>query len=258
MKTAYLISSLVVIVSLTACTQDNEITSLDSEKEIEASAGNSEVELLLKTEVEKFSYIVGGDVGLQFFQSQTVIDQDAFTLGMADALNNKRHRLSKEDAEAVVKDYYRLQQKKAADFQADMQLKADKNQQEGQEFLLQNRNKAGVITTSSGLQYRIIIAGTGLSPTAESDVLVHYKGTYVDGREFDSSSQHDGAKAVKINLGQVIPGWTEALQLMKEGSKWEIYLTPELAYGKDGSSPTIEPMTTLIFEVELEQVIAPK
>ncbi|MAD58414.1 MAG: hypothetical protein CMK44_07580 [Porticoccus sp.] len=256
MKSVNLVLFFIATLGLFACTEKKESTVLDSKKE--TTTDGIETENKLRTDIEKFSYIVGGDVGLQFFQSQTDIDIDAFALGMQDTINNNRPRLSKKDAEKIVKNYYEQQQKKAADFQEKAKAIALKNYDEGSEFLSKNKTKPGVVTTQSGLQYKIIIPGTGKSPKADSDVLVHYKGTYIDGREFDSSSQHDGAKAAKINLAEVIPGWTEALQLMKEGSKWMIYLPPQIAYGEQGSMPTIEPMTTLIFEVELEQVIATK
>jgi FKBP-type peptidyl-prolyl cis-trans isomerase len=256
MKSAYLVALTVAIFSLIACTEKQNPIALDTKVNETSTVNEIESEIQLKTDVEKFSYIVGGDVGLQFFQSQTNIDMDAFTLGMQDTLDNKRPKLSKKEAEKAVKKYYEQQQKKAAEFQEKATAIAEENFKEGKEFLVKNSKRDGVISNDSGLQYKIIIPGSGASPNSDSDVLVHYKGTYVDGREFDSSSQHDGAKAVKINLSQVIPGWTEALQLMKEGAKWEIYLPPRLAYGEAGSMPTIEPMTTLIFEVELEQVIA--
>ena len=256
MKLAYLVAIIVTIFGLIACTEKQNSKAVDVKANEVSTLNGTEPDNQLKTDIEKFSYIVGGDVGLQFFQSQTSIDMDAFTLGMQDTLNNKRPKLSKKEAEKAVKKYYEEQQKKAAEFQEKATVIAEKNFKAGQEFLTKNAKKDGVITKDSGLQYKIIIPGSGASPNSNSDVLVHYKGTYIDGREFDASSQHDGAKAVKINLSQVIPGWTEALQLMKEGAKWEIYLPPNIAYGEAGSMPTIEPMTTLIFEVELEQVIA--
>ncbi len=244
MKSAYLVVLTVAIFSLIACTEKQNPIALDTKVNETSTVNEIESEIQLKTDVEKFSYIVGGDVGLQFFQSQTNIDMDAFTLGMQDTLDNKRPKLSKKEAEKAVKKYYEQQQKKAAEFQEKATAIAEENFKEGKEFLVKNSKRDGVISNDSGLQYKIIIPGSGASPNSDSDVLVH------------SSSQHDGAKAVKINLSQVIPGWTEALQLMKEGAKWEIYLPPQLAYGEAGSMPTIEPMTTLIFEVELEQVIA--
>ena len=252
MKFTHLFLILASALGLVAC-NENESPELGFTAEKALLAGVDAEEPTMETEIEKFSYIVGGDVGLQFFTSDTKIDQKAFALGMADALNNKRPRISKEDAVKVVENYYAAQQEKTAKYQEEMNTRAEKNVQEGKKFLSENSTKDGVITTETGLQYKIIIAGTGASPTAESRVLVHYRGTFIDGREFDTSSKHGGS--VELGLADVIPGWTEALQKMKEGAKWELYLHPELAYGPQGQLPTIGPMATLVFEVELEKVL---
>jgi FKBP-type peptidyl-prolyl cis-trans isomerase len=252
MKFPHLFLILAAALGLVAC-NDNESPELGfaAEKELLSVVGAEES--TMETEIEKFSYIVGGDVGLQFFTSDTKIDQKAFALGMADALNNQRPRISKEDAVKVVENYYAAQQEKTAKYQEEMNATAEKNIQEGKKFLSENSTKNGVVTTETGLQYKIIIPGAGASPAATSRVLVHYRGTFIDGREFDTSSKHGGS--VELSLADVIPGWTEALQKMKEGAKWELYLHPELAYGPQGQLPTIGPMATLVFEVELEKVL---
>jgi len=256
MKFAHLIVIFTAAFSLMACSEkESPEPGLTKDGELFSGAGAEEPEM--ESEIEKFSYIVGGDVGLQFFQSDTAIDQKAFAIGMADALNNKRPRISKEDAVKVVTNYYAIQKEKKEKYQETMSASAEKNREEGSKFLSKNSSQDGVFTTETGLQYKIIIPGLGLSPAAESSVLVHYRGKFIDGREFDASSKH-GGEAAEINLSQVIPGWTEALQKMKEGAKWELYLPPELAYGPQGSLPTIGPMKTLIFEVELEKVLISK
>ena len=128
---------------------------------------------------------------------------------------------------------------------------AEANKKEGEEFLASNKTKEGVVTTASGLQYKVITAGTGPSPKASDKVSVHYRGTLIDGTEFDSSYRR--GEPVSFPVKGVIAGWTEALQLMKEGAKWELYIPSELAYGPGGTGGPIGPNATLIFEVELLQ-----
>jgi FKBP-type peptidyl-prolyl cis-trans isomerases 1 len=129
----------------------------------------------------------------------------------------------------------------------------DKNQKEGEEFLAKNKSKSGVITTASGLQYEIIKAGTGAKPKAEDEVKCHYVGTTIDGKEFDSSVKRGEPATFPVN--RVIPGWTEALQLMPVGSKWKLYIPAALAYGERGAGQDIKPNSTLIFEVELLEIV---
>lgn len=130
---------------------------------------------------------------------------------------------------------------------------AAKNAEEGKTFLEQNKAKEGVITTASGLQYEILKAGEGPKPTADQTVKCHYHGTLIDGKVFDSSV--DRGEPATFNVSQVIPGWTEALQLMPVGSKWKLYIPGELAYGERGAGKDIGPNTTLIFEVELLEIV---
>ena len=177
MKPTYLVAIIVAIFGLIACTEKQNSKAVNVKVSEVSTLNGIESDGQLKTDIEKFSYIVGGDVGLQFFQSQTSIDMDAFTLGMQDTLNNKRPKLSKKEAEKAVKKYYEEQQKKAAEFQEKATVIAEKNFKEGQEFLAKNAKREGVITNDSGLQYKIIIPGTGASPNSNSDVLVHCPAT---------------------------------------------------------------------------------
>jgi FKBP-type peptidyl-prolyl cis-trans isomerase FklB len=128
----------------------------------------------------------------------------------------------------------------------------EKNKKEGEAFLAENKKKDGVKITPSGLQYKVIKAGTGKKPKATDTVLVHYRGTLIDGTEFDSSARRGQPLSIKVN--QVIPGWTEAMQLMEEGAKWELYIPSNLAYAERGAGQQIGPNATLIFEVELISV----
>jgi len=146
-------------------------------------------------------------------------------------------------------------------YQQEMQMKmmaeasaaAEENEQKAEAFLAENGKKEGVKTLASGLQYKVITEGGGASPTAESTVEVHYKGTLIDGTEFDSSYKR--GEPASFPVGGVIPGWTEALQLMKEGAKWEVAIPPALAYGEQGAPPVIPPNSALVFEVELLKVV---
>ena len=141
-----------------------------------------------------------------------------------------------------------MQEKREREFIA----KNEKNEKEGAVFLAANRKRENVVTTASGLQYQVIRAGKGKSPTASDTVVTHYEGTLIDGTVFDSSYQR--GEPASFQVGGVIRGWTEALLLMKVGSKWKLYLPPELAYGVQGSLPSIGPNATLIFEIELLEI----
>jgi FKBP-type peptidyl-prolyl cis-trans isomerase len=141
------------------------------------------------------------------------------------------------------------QQEQAAKQQEQAKVVSEKNKKDGEAFLAANKKKDGVVTMPSGLQYKVLVAGKGKSPKATDTVTVNYKGTLIDGTEFDSSYKR--GKPASFPLNQVIPGWTEAVQLMKEGAKWELYVPSSLAYGERGAGANIGGNATLIFEVEL-------
>ena len=200
--------------------------------------------------VEKISYALGYEVASQ---TPEEVDSNAFISGIRDARAKKERQFTDEELQAAY-----------ADFQKDMQNKQvndAKTAQSGAQaatstkdatFLAENAKKEGVKTTASGLQYKITQAGTGKQPTAQSVVKVHYTGKLLDGKVFDSSV--DRGEPVEFPLNQVIPGWTEGLQLMKEGSKATLYIPSQLAYGEQGVPGTIPPNSTLIFDVELIKV----
>jgi FKBP-type peptidyl-prolyl cis-trans isomerase FklB len=196
-------------------------------------------ETTLKTAKEKSSYALGMELGDQFKKQGVDIDLDVFVQAMKDVISGTKTQLTKEEA-----------RKEAVAFQNDMTMKLrDKNKKDGEAFLAQNRTKEGVVTLPSGLQYKILQAGTGSKPSIDDIVLCNYRGTLINGTEFDSSYRRNQPAAFPVK--GVIKGWTEALQLMPVGSKWQLFVPADLAYGERGSGSLIEPNSTLIFEVEL-------
>lgn len=200
----------------------------------------------LDTVEKKVSYIVGYNMANQAKANDFPLDVQAMTLALEDVTAGKEPKLTQEEMQATMVTFQTEQQAKRAEA---MNLVAETNLKEGQAFLEANAKKDGVKTTESGLQYKVITEGSGASPAAEDTVQVNYRGTLIDGTEFDSSYKR--GEPISFPVSGVIPGWVEALQLMKEGGKWELYIPSELAYGPGGTSGAIGPNATLIFEVEL-------
>lgn len=196
----------------------------------------------LQTEQQQFSYAVGLQVAQSLLRQGVEIDVEAFALAVADAVDGQAPRLSPEQMTAVLEQ----RQQQAAD---NLREQARRNLEAGRDFLARNRERPEVKTLESGLQYRVVREGDGPRPKATDTVKVHYTGTLIDGREFDSS-QRRGEPAV-MSVNGVIKGWQEALQLMPTGSKWQIYVPPDLAYGARGAGAAIGPNETLIFDIEL-------
>lgn len=196
----------------------------------------------LETDNQKFSYGIGLQIGQSIARQNVEIDQEALFLALKDALNGKEPRVPLEELQRVMT----AEEKKIQEKQTAI---ADKNLQIGKAFLAENKKLDGIKTTASGLQYRIIKAGTGASPTASDTVSVHYRGTLIDGHEFDSSYSRKQPATFPVN--GVVKGWQEALPMMKEGDKWEIFVPSDLAYGPQGAGGAIGPNETLIFEIEL-------
>ena len=198
----------------------------------------------LDNDKQKLSYIFGIQVGQNMVAEGVELEMDAFTAGVADMMAGKQPQLDQADAEKVIGEF---QQKKAKEMAADMNAK----QEVAAAYMEANAKKDGVVTTESGLQYKIITAGDGAKPTTEDKVIAHYKGTLLDGTVFDSS--YDRGEPATFPVTGVIQGWVETLQLMQEGAKWEIVVPANLAYGPRGAgqgSP-IGPNETLKFEIEL-------
>lgn len=200
----------------------------------------------LETDEQKVSYIMGMNIGSQIASDDFELNMETFTLGMTDAFSGAEPRLSEDEVRTTIEAF---QAKIAAKQEAEAKELAETNQKEGAAFMAEKAGSEGVVVLDSGLQYKVIEAGTGPKPAPENTVEVHYRGTLIDGTEFDSSYKR-GIPA-QFGVTQVIPGWTEALQLMPEGSKWELYIPSDLAYGPGGTGGAIGPNETLIFEVEL-------
>src|SRR6266404_2478660 len=204
----------------------------------------------LKTRKEKFSYALGMNIGTGYSQGlkkQSVdVDWNLIAQGMKDAAAGSKTRLTQDEAKAVLNEVQTEIQKQQQD---KTQQAAAANKTEGEAFLAANKSKDGVVTLPSGLQYKILTAGAGPKPTTSDSVKCNYRGTLIDGKEFDSSYKR--GQPATFEVGQVIKGWTEALQLMPVGSKWQIFVPSSLGYGERGAGAEIGPNATLIFEVEL-------
>jgi FKBP-type peptidyl-prolyl cis-trans isomerase FklB len=218
------------------------------------SCKNETKDLSLNTKEDSLSYAIGVSIGSNItkdFESQgldTVIDLNKLMHAMKSALDTGEAELAmgEEDANKFLQEYFMALQTKQQDAE---KKKFEANIEKGAAFLAENGKREGVVTTASGLQYEILKKGTGAKPTSESVVETHYHGTFLDGKVFDSSVER--GEAVKFPVNRVIPGWTEALQLMPVGSKWKVWVPYTLAYGDAGQPPKIPPYSTLIFEVEL-------
>jgi len=203
----------------------------------------------LKTLKEKVSYCIGLNMGKSMKQEQVDIDLDILFRGLKDALSDAKPALTDAEITEALATFQKEMTTKQADRLKDA---ADKNKKEGDAFLAENGKKEGVKTLPSGLQYKVIKAGTGKTPKATDTVVTHYRGTLLDGTEFDSSIKR--AEPATFVVNEVIPGWTEALQLMKVGDKWQLFLPTALGYGDRGAGRAIGPNATLVFEVELLEI----
>jgi len=203
----------------------------------------------LKTDKEKISYSIGMDIGGNLKRGSVEVDPDLLAKGLKDSYGGGKTILTEEEARKTIADFQKTLMAKQAET---MQKLSEKNKADGEKFLAENAKKEGVKSLPSGLQYKEITPGTGKSPKTTDTVTTHYKGTLIDGTEFDSSYKR--GEPVSFPVSGVIAGWTEALQLMKEGAKWQLYVPPNLAYGERGAGREIGPNATLIFEVELISV----
>ena len=199
----------------------------------------------LKTDQEKDGYSVGYDIGRSVHRQLSDVDADAMARGIKDAMKGVDPALPDPE----------IKQRFASVRQESMKKMIEKNKKDGEAFLAKNKGEKGVKTTASGLQYKVITDGKGKHPTATDTVTVNYRGSLIDGTEFDSSYKRNQPATFPVN--GVIPGWTEALPMMKVGSKWMLYIPANLAYGERGAGSSIAPNSTLIFEVELLSIDKP-
>jgi FKBP-type peptidyl-prolyl cis-trans isomerase FklB len=198
---------------------------------------------------ERISYIIGRDMAANFKKQGIDIDPDIFVRGLKEVLAGTQSNLSQAEVQDAMMELQQLMQSRQATTQS---REAEINQQEGEAFLAENKNREGVITLPSGLQYMVLQEGSGATPGKNDRVTTHYHGTLIDGTVFDSSYERGQPATFPVN--GVISGWTEALTKMKEGAKWRLFLPSNLAYGAQGAGDDIGPNATLIFDVELISV----
>ena len=246
MKKYALPLALAGLVTLQACNQQTAETEKPTAAAPTPAAPAAPAELKLETTEQRLSYGIALTLGNRMKADQVPMDVDAFSAGLRDALTGAEPRLSEEEIGVEMQAY---QEKAAAEQQAAQAALAETNMAAATAFLAENSAREGVVTTDSGLQYEVIEAGDGPKPGPDDTVEVHYRGTLVDGTEFDSS--YNRGETVSFGVGQVIPGWTEALQLMPVGSKYKLVIPPELGYGAGGAGQAIGPNAALIFDVEL-------
>jgi FKBP-type peptidyl-prolyl cis-trans isomerase FklB len=227
-KTLNVIGTTLLLVAIAAgCTATEEVIKLDDAK-------------------QRISYTIGLNIGRDFVKQDVEVDTAALMAGVRDGLAGQKPRLTDEQMMTEVQSFRETMTVKQ---EAKAKALADKNKAEGEAFLAKNAKEPGIVVRESGLQYKVLKEGTGPTPKADAIVSVHYRGTLLDGTEFDSSYARN--EPLVLPAGGVIPGWTEALTLMKEGSKWQLYIPAALAYGEDGAPPAIGPNAALLFEVEL-------
>lgn len=198
----------------------------------------------LKDQKDKFSYAVGLNIGMNFKRQNVEVNTDLITAGLKDGVSGKPQMTMDQIRETMMAFEKDMQQKQAE--------AGKKNEADAEKFLADNKKKDGVKTTASGLQYKVIKEGNGAQPKSTDTVTVNYRGTLIDGTEFDSSYKR--GQPASFPVGGVIKGWSEALQLMKTGSKYQLFIPSSLAYGEHSPSPTIPPNSALLFEVELMSV----
>jgi FKBP-type peptidyl-prolyl cis-trans isomerase FklB len=198
---------------------------------------------------EKISYIIGRDMAANFKKQGIEVDPEIFLQGFKEAISGAESQLSPEEVQDAMMALQQDMQSRQTSGQSGM---AEANKQEGEAFLAENKNREGVVTLPSGLQYMVLQEGSGASPGPTDKVTTHYHGTLIDGTVFDSSYERGQPATFPVN--GVISGWTEALQNMKEGAKWRLFLPANLAYGAQGAGGDIGPNAALIFDVELISV----
>ena len=239
----------VALLQLPAAAQD---------KSAAANVATNAPKLSPQEQKERWSYAIGVNIGNNIKRGGVDLDVDVLATAMKDMLAGKESKLTEQQSQEAFKTYQTESRSKQDELR---KQSAEKNKKAGDEFLAENKNKPGVkthtVTLPGGgtaeLQYKVLTEGAGVIPKSNDVVLVNYHGRLLNGKEFDSSAKH-GDKPARFPVNRVVRGWTEALQLMKTGAKWEIYLPANLAYGDNGNAPTIEPGATLVFDMELIKI----
>ncbi|HCT85442.1 MAG TPA: hypothetical protein DF296_09605 [Candidatus Margulisbacteria bacterium] len=226
MNKLLIVTAALVLVTATGCTIKDKKAALNSPK-------------------EKYSYAIGMSIGTGITKQKLDLDPKVISKGIQDAFAGKT-KITEEEMAKILTEF---QTEQRAAQEKNMLESGKKNLELGQKYLEQNKSKEGVKTLSSGIQYKVIKSGTGASPKLTDTVKVHYSGRLIDGKEFDSSYKRN--EPVTFPLNGVIPGWTEILQIMKPGDKWEVTIPSQLAYGDRGAPPQIEPNSVLVFDIEL-------
>ena len=241
-----------VVVIGTAAKDDAAIG--DAKAEVIGVAAETTVMPAVKfgSEMDKVSYVLGMQIGTSFKTQQVDVNTELFARGMQDALAGRAPALSQDEVKAAMMAFQQRMMAKQMKEQDKMKADAPANLAASTAFLEANKAKEGVKVLASGLQYKVLTAGTGATPGPNDSVKTHYRGTLIDGTEFDSSYKR--GQPVEFPVKGVIAGWTEALQLMKEGGKWQLFIPAELAYGEMGR-PSIPANSALIFDIELIEVV---
>jgi FKBP-type peptidyl-prolyl cis-trans isomerase FklB len=238
--------SIGILLSISFCMASGEILAQKGKKSETKTAATDAAP---KSKKDRLSYAIAGNIAMQFSSQKIEINPDLFAKAFLEIYKGGKPAMSQDEIMTTLKDFENEMKEK---MQSEMQNSSAPNKMAGKKFLEENKKKPGVTELPSGLQYEVIKEGNGASPTASSTVTTHYTGTLIDGTVFDSSVERGQPAQFPVN--GVIKGWTEALQLMKPGAKWKLYIPSDLAYGDGGSPPKIQPGATLIFEVELISV----
>lgn len=201
------------------------------------------------TQAQKFSYTLGHQMAKNLQREGTAFDIEAFIQGARDVMANTELKMSPAEMQQAITEHQNMKAAAHQEMMKQRQALAQTNLEQGKQFLEMNKSKEGVMVTASGLQYKILTPGTGKKPAATDEVEVHYRGTLLNGKQFDSS--YDRGQSITFKLDGVIKGWQEVLQLMQEGAKWQVFIPAELAYGASGAGNMIGPNETLIFEIQL-------
>lgn len=211
--------------------------------------GSKDEKVALKNQKDSLSYAVGLDIARNLKRQSLDIDLDVLTRGVKDLYAGATTALTDSESQSIT---VVLRRQMMARHAAERKIQAEKNRKDGDAFLAENKKKEGVITLPSGLQYRVLNMETGKKPRMDQTVVINYRGMFLDNTEFDNTYKQGGPGTFSVN--GVIKGWTEALQLMPVGSRWQLFVSPDLAYGERGSGQIIPPNATLIYEIELLQI----